>query len=80
MFINLLIVFHIHNGMVMLLCTSEQQLQKCLQIYYQFIVKFLCIDTSVRSEFDIRLQRLQEKHAQDIPEFKLRVWAKMLVM
>ena len=73
-------MFHIHNGMVMLLCTSEQQLQKCLQIYYQFIVKFLCIDTSVRAEFDIQLQCLQEKHAQDIPEFKLRVWAKMLVM
>ena len=37
------------------------------------------MDTPVRSEFDIRLQRLQEKHAQDTPEFKLRVWAKMLV-
>ena len=40
----------------------------------------ICIDTPVRSEFDIRLQHLQEKHAQDTPEFKLRVWAKMLVM
>ena len=79
MFINCLIVFHTHNDMTMLRTTSEQKLQKCLQIYYQFILKFLCIDTPVRSEFDIRLQRLQEKHAQDTPEFKLRVWAKMLL-
>ena len=46
------------------------------------ILKHNIIDTPTqpRSEFEMRLQNLKEKHAEDTPEFKLRVWAKMLVM
>jgi hypothetical protein len=32
------------------------------------------------SEFEVRLKRLKEKHGEDLKEFKLKVWAKMLVL
>ena len=42
------------------------------------ILKHNIIDTPTqpRSEFEMRLQNLKEKHAEDTPEFKLKVWAK----
>ena len=32
------------------------------------------------SEFEVRLKRLKQKHGEDLKEFKLKVWAKMLVL
>ena len=35
---------------------------------------------TVSLQFEIRLKNVKEKHAEDTPEFKLGVWAKMLVI